>query len=300
MCAQAWSRGFRMMNRGTAFDEDGGNNKKGREKKGFKVDRFESFQRRRLKKSGAKDAHRNSGGGNSGRVRAIKFDENARREYLLTMHKCKNERRVKAFVDARQKTRRENARARRAQREEARQAYNRFAAVPILPNFTYQLPQDDGDAESESESEHDTREENDVVDVTVNRRHSAIAAGKTVHVIPTAMRGGSSEETTSDRKSHLDDDFVTVEVKPLFGGLAAASGSGGATTTPKLPANDFSDLPAVVEQELLRLRKETKGPSKTKPRLRMLKELAKIRKIKKHSQKGHGKKTAKGKRKNRR
>ncbi|EKF32781.1 hypothetical protein MOQ_003366 [Trypanosoma cruzi marinkellei] len=286
------------MNGGTAFDDDGGNNKKRREKKGFKVDRFESFQRRRLKKSGVKDTYKNNGGGNSGRVRAIKFDENARREYLLTMHKCKNERRVKAFVDARQKTRRENARARRAQREEARQAYNRFAAVPILPNFTYQLPQDDGVAEGASE--HDSCEENDVADVTINRRYSAIAAEKRVHVIPTAMRGGGGEEATSDYKSHLDDEFVTVEVKPLFGGLAAASGSGGATTTSMLPANDFSDLPAVVEQELLRLKKETKGPSKTKPRLRMLKELAKIRKIKKHSQKGHGKKTAKGKRKNRR
>ncbi|RNE95612.1 uncharacterized protein Tco025E_09968 [Trypanosoma conorhini] len=285
------------MNSGAAAGEEGGNNKKKREKKGFKVDRLERFQRKHLNRASINDARRNGGGGNVKRVKAIKFDEDARREYLLTMHKCKNERRVKAFVDARQKMKRDNARVRHAQREEARQAYNRFAAVPILPNFTYQLPQDDGDVGSESEA--DPRGEGDADDLSSRRRRSLLAAEKTVHVMPTAMRGEDGEAAVPGRKTHLDDEFVTVEVKPLFA-RARKAGGDGVAAAPQLPANDFSDLPAVVEQELLRLSKETKGPAKTKPRVRMLKELAKIRKIKKHSQKGHGKKTAKGKKKNRR
>ncbi|ESL10456.1 hypothetical protein TRSC58_01811 [Trypanosoma rangeli SC58] len=118
--------------------------------------------------------------------------------------------------------------------------------------------------------------------------------------MPTTMRGGVNEAATSNGKTHLDDEFVTVEVKPLFAKSRKSGGGDGVVAAPQRPANDFSDLPAVVEQELVRLSKETKGPAKTKPRVRMLKELAKIRKIKKHSQKGHGKKTAKGKRKNRR
>ncbi|RNE99560.1 hypothetical protein TraAM80_08171 [Trypanosoma rangeli] len=278
------------MNGGAGAGDDGGNNKKRREKKGFKVDRLENFQRKRLKKTGAGDARSNSGGGNAKRVKAIKFDEDARREYLLTMHKCKNERRVKAFVDAKQKMRRDNARARHAQREEARQAYNRFAAVPILPNFTYQLPQNDEDAGNESDAE----------DVSHRARRPVLAAEKTVHVMPTIMCGGVDGATASNCKTHLDDEFVTVEVKPLFARSKKSGGGDGVIAAPQHPANDFSDLPAVVEQELVRLSKETKGPAKTKPRMRMLKELAKIRKIKKYSQKGHGKKTAKGKKKNRR
>ncbi|KEG09760.1 hypothetical protein DQ04_04701050 [Trypanosoma grayi] len=284
--------------------EDGGNDKKKREKKGFKVDRYENYQRKRLNKITGKDARKdNSSGSNNGgkRVRAITFDEAARRDYLLTMHKRKNERRVKAFVDAKHKLRRDNAKTRRAQREEARQAYNRFAAVPILPNFTYQLPRDDGEEEEEEEEgeveDQAERGEGEMMPDSADKRKRRLpAAEKTVHVMPSAMRGESDATPVPQSSGRLDDDYVTVEVKPLFGKPAVADASAAA---PLLPANDFSDLPAVVEQELRRLKKETKGPTRTKPRIQMLKELEKIRKIKKHSRKGHGKKTAKGKKRHR-
>lgn len=39
------------------------------------------------------------------RVKSITFNEQDRREYLLSLHKKKNERRVQAFVDAKRKLR---------------------------------------------------------------------------------------------------------------------------------------------------------------------------------------------------
>ncbi|ORC93242.1 uncharacterized protein TM35_000011190 [Trypanosoma theileri] len=306
------------MNSGSYAGES--SDKKKKEKKGFKVDRYENYQRKQLKKLTGRDSSKNNNGNKNGRrVKAIVFDDTSRREFLLTMHKRKNERRVKAFVDAKQKMRRENAKTRRAQREEARQAYNRFAAVPILPNFTYQLPRENEDDISEEGEDEDEEQgvmlDNETLegDTTTtiaakgnSKRRRILAAEKTVHVMPSTMLGENDETEPSASISHcsnrIDDDYVTVEVKPLFGKPTATYTDATGTsvrTTSALPSNDFSDLPEVVEQELLRLKKETKGAAKTKPRSQTLKVLEKIRKIKKHSRKGHGKKTAKGKRRNR-
>lgn len=60
-----------------------------------------------------------------------------------------------------------------------------------------------------------------------------------------------------------------------------------------------SSLPLEVIKELAKIREETKGPARTEPKMHMLKELEKLRKIKKHSRKGHGKKSKSGKKKNR-
>ncbi|KAH9578314.1 Nucleolar protein 12 [Trypanosoma melophagium] len=302
---------------------DGSTDKKKKEKKGFKVDRYENYQRKQLKKLTGKDTSKNNNNSKNGRrVKAIVFDDASRREFLLTMHKRKNERRVKAFFDAKQKMRRENAKTRRAQREEARQAYNRFAAVPILPNFTYQLPRENEDnLGEEGEDEYGDEEHGVVVDKETfmdedttttaskgnSKRRRILATEKTVHVMPSTMRGENDvpepSASTSYCNNRIDDDYVTVEVKPLFGKPTSTyTDAAGNTmgTTSMLPSNDFSDLPEVVEQELLRLKKETKGAARTKPRSQTLKVLEKIRKIKKHSRKGHGKKTAKGKKRNRR
>ncbi|KAG8345900.1 hypothetical protein ERJ75_001349200 [Trypanosoma vivax] len=278
---------------------------KKREKKGFKVDRYENYKKRFAKGSGARQVQRNSAnGGNASRVKIIKFDEKDRREFLA-MHKRKNERRVAAFVEARERSKRENAKVRRAQREEARQAYNRFASVPILPNYTYRLPTDcsgsvDADCEGLEDEEPDDVERGEGA---FRKERETVAKETTVHRIPSSMCGGAEVPNCAAPCSgfHLDDDVVTVEVKPL--GLGSARGSTDrpviGCSTP-LPSNDFSDLPSVVEKEMLRLKQETKGPAKTKARVYLMKELEKIRKIKKHSRKGHGKKSAKGKKKNRR
>nr|CCC93461.1 conserved hypothetical protein [Trypanosoma congolense IL3000] len=290
------------MNRYAVVDDDVGGvhdgKKKKREKKGFKVDRYENYRQRCAKGLGGKGPQRiKSTDSTAGkRVKAVTFDEGDRREYL-SMHKRKNERRVKAFVEAKQKTKWENSKMRRAQREEARQAYNKFAAVPILPNFTYRLPVGDEGHEDEDSAEASDEEDEQKPSrsgkATANHRR-LVAEEKTMHTMPASMLGGVDDDNLAMAKPccHLDDEFVTVEVKPIGG-----TGHGNASS---LPANDFSDLPAAVEREMLRLKRETKGPAKTKARVHMMKELEKIRKIKKHSRKGHGKKSAKGKRRNRR
>ncbi|CBH15236.1 hypothetical protein, conserved [Trypanosoma brucei gambiense DAL972] len=293
------------MNRSTSLEDSdagGRGGKKKREKKGFKVDRYENYRQRFAKGINGKNIPKNNSGSVTKRVKAITFDEEDRREYL-SLHKRKNERRVKAFVEAKQKTKRDNARTRRAQREEARQAYNKFAAVPILPNFTYRLPVEGcSDNEDDDEGHMDEGNEEMVQSRGINdaqKQRRLLAVEKTVHTMPATMSGGVlAESSIADAGCRLDDEFVTVEVKVLGSGKdSAGSGTCGSNS---LPVNDFSDLPSVVEEELLRLKKVMKGPARTKSRVYMMKELEKIRKIKKHSRKGHGKKSAKGKRKNRR
>uniref|UniRef100_A0A0A9Y0C6 Nucleolar protein 12 n=1 Tax=Lygus hesperus TaxID=30085 RepID=A0A0A9Y0C6_LYGHE len=120
-----------------------GNSKKKKVKRGFKIDRRANFERMMSRKAGTSNVVTSSSKKQQltgGRTKAITFDESDRRDYLLTLHKKKNERRVQAFVDAKRKLRKESAKTRREQREEARRAYNNYARVPILPNYTYQLP----------------------------------------------------------------------------------------------------------------------------------------------------------------
>ncbi|CAD2216967.1 hypothetical protein AGDE_00142 [Angomonas deanei] len=186
-----------------------------------------------------------------------------------------------AFVDTKQKMKKTNLKSRLEQKEQARKAYNKFAKVPILPNYTYQLPKFKEDLGSDEEEE----EGSGLSQLRSIRQKKRIVLEKeSTHAMPATMVGGA--EGPSNR---VDDEFVTVEVKPLFGGEGPTTNQG----------SNFSDLPSAVEQELIRLRRETKGPAKTKSKIHMMKELEKIRKIKKYSRKGHGKKTTSGKRKNR-
>ncbi|KPA81998.1 hypothetical protein ABB37_03177 [Leptomonas pyrrhocoris] len=343
-----------------ARTDSGDASKKKKSRKGFKADRLENYKRMLAKKSGKKVKETPTP---TTRPKAITFDDADRRNYLLTLHKKKNERRVQAFVDMKRKLRKDNAKTRRGQREEARRAYNNYARVPILPDYTYRLPdrQDEGFGEEDEEEEeeedghygegnvddHSSQEggeeemEGDMPWVYIedseeaardaHARPKASAENKedasrkrkkakrlatvahSSHAMPGVMLGHEAGEVEGDAaatatrssSSVAEDELVTVEVKPLFArpgssSTASSTGDGGAVPTAKpLPSNNFDDLPVVVQQELRRLRQEIKGPAKTKPRLHMMKELEKIRKIRKYSRKGHGKRKASGKRKNR-
>lgn len=296
-------------------------------KKGFKCDRRENYERMITKKTTGKDVRKRET--KPVRVKSVTFDSNALRDYVLTLHKKKNERRVMAFVDAKRKMKRDHSKTRQQQREEARRAYNNYARIPILPNYTFNFPStaedpsatlfgeeeemsDEPSVASEEEVGESTPwmdlgEEGNGIDAAAEeaatapknekksrqrRRAMAMATvAHSTHAMPTAMTADSGAEEGIDVGS------VTVEVRPLnFRPMAAVDARGTAST---LPSQNFSDLPAVVEQELRRMRKESKGPSRTKPKTHMMKELEKIRKIKKHSRKGHGKKSTSGKRKNR-
>lgn len=383
-----------------AGTDTGDASKKKKTRKGFKADRLENYKRMIAKKSGKKVKETPT---HTARPKALTFDDADRRNYLLTLHKKKNERRVQAFVDMKRKLRKDSAKTRREQREEARRAYNNYARVPILPDYTYRLPdrQDEGfaDEEGEDDEESDSGEGQEGEGEDVNYTEGDVDDGQSLsegeeeedgdmpwmsvddpeaaardaqdklaeaeaeaeaerasrrrrkakrlatlahssHAMPGVMLGrkdgGEADErnggeddglngagegsatTNSSSKNKgkrpngaahagptaAEDEFVTVEVKPLFARPGAstatdAEGKAIATAAKPLPSNNFDDLPAVVQQELRRLRQETKGPAKTKPRMRMMKELEKIRKIRKHSRKGHGKRKASGKRKNR-
>ncbi|CCW60475.1 unnamed protein product [Phytomonas sp. EM1] len=273
----------------SGFDDAPGGKKK--IKKGFKCDRRENYQKMIARKLTGKNIKSTNTNHASAHVRSVTFDESSRREYLLTLHKKKNERRVQAFVESKWKLRRENAKTRQQQREEARLAYNSYAKVPILPNYTFGLNQPQEDRETDSAAGEEEEEEEEGEDSTASKRMAV--REESTHAMPAAMYEGGAAASPEVFK-----DVATVEVKPLFP-PPQGGGAAGSSRRPALPSADFSDLPTVVEEELHRLRCETKGPSRTKPKIHMLKELEKIRKIKKHSRKGHGKKTVSGKRKNR-
>lgn len=310
---------------------------KKKKRMGFKVDRRENFEKMLRKKMGKKESKPTK----PTRAKSVVFDQDALKDYVLSLHKNKNERRVKAFVDVKRKAKQDSAKVRREQREEARRAYNQYAKVPILPNYTFQLPQ----AVPEG-SDGEEEEEEDVLDPLVRpllakRRaeRNTTMKQQTTHCMPVSMLrteteekdanhdsmqvGGSKphrtlsdfyEETDKskskrkagreDRKTkrQLKDEGdgagppVVVEVQPLF----PTGGSSSAERATVLPSVDFADLPTEVQLELRRLRQETRGPSRTPSRVHTLKELEKIRKIRRHSRKGHGKKSVSGKRKNRR
>jgi len=205
-------------------------------KKGFKVDRRERFLQKTTKKTKVKPTNQTR----TSRVKKIVFDEASRKDFVLGLHKRKNERRVTAFVDGKKKVKRENSKLRHSQREQARQAYNNYAQVPILPDYTFHLPTFE-DAQ------------NDPTDIFYSQ----------------GTENGSGG--------------VNVSVKSLQ------------AVTPVGKARDFTDLPKSVASVLEIVARQQKGKPRTPGKVNMLKELQKIRKIQKHSRKGHGKKGAKGK-----
>lgn len=348
-------------------------NSKKRKKTGFKVDRRANFERIMLRKQG-KDPKKSPSSPST--TKSVVFNEAALKEYVTSLHKNKNERRVRAFVDMKQKIKKDSAKTRREQREQARLAYNKYAKVPILPNYTFRLPNAALDDVEEDEEFDEEKDEEDapldaalepVVQQSSSLKRLALQ-GSSVHCMPLSMTTPSpnveqresdiesglnkkrkkNKELTGEKCTHEDKQeestvrmastnndlpaqkstlsafyaendklsaqAVTVEVRPLFENLKSTellseSSSTGKSQhskngkdkkfTSSLPSADFSDLPPVVEEELRRLRQETKGPSRTKARIATQKELLKIRKIRKHSRKGHGKKSSCGKRKNR-
>lgn len=269
-----------------AVDVGLGSGKKN-EKKGFKIDRYERYQAKRrgevVPNKKKKDVVQSA-------TKEVRFDESARQEFLTGFHKRKNERRVKAFTDAKKKIAKENQKMRQEQREEARRAYNNFAKVPILPDYSYQLPNYTGDDGEEEEGEDGSGDDDD--DKAVSSRQQR-------------------ERTVMQAEERFgDDQDVVVHVQPLFARNQPSSSSSatsgkekttigskkrGAPSVVKGSLDDFSDLPEAVAAELKRLRMTEKGPSRTKPRQNTLKQLEKIRTIRKHSKKGHGKKGAKKK-----
>lgn len=248
-----------MVERGAEIGATSAGKKGG--KKGFKVDRYQRYQENRKRQQGI--ATKDSKKEKPGSVKEVRFDASDRKEFLTGFHKRKNERRATAFMDVKHKQKVENSKFRREQREEARRAYNAYAKVPILPDYSYRLP-----SAAEADAPHADGDD--------------------------AEGSDSGDDTMGDSFFRADNelgdygDGVSVTVQPLRRASQVA-----------LPTNDFSDLPKAVADELKRLKQQTKGPAKTKAKKCTLKVLEKIRKIQKHSRKGHGKKSAKGKKRNR-
>lgn len=192
-------------------------------------------------------------------TKAVVFDEEDRKKTLLSYHKNKNERRVKAMTEAKRKMSKENSKMRRELREEARSQYNSYAAVPILPNYTFRFP------------EYGT----DGVD---RRPAAAVVEGTTLH-------------TSTEGSAH------TVDVAPLR--QAMTQHANAAPTGSMRQQYYLKDLPASVAARVQAVAEKDKGNSQMKKRVNAMTTLAKIKKIQKHSRKGHGKKKASGKRKNR-
>ena len=238
-----------------------------KEKKGFKVDRYEKYKRQFDKKARRKEDAKKA----PTRVKEVRFDAKAREEWLTTRHKEKNARRVAAHVDRRVKQHRENSKLRKELREEARQQYNNYARVPILPDFSYKVPK---------YVDEFGRPKKIVDGVPVDDNDEAPEACPMMN-----------ESTFFEDKDAVHGEGVRVDVKPLTYDAPVRKARGGL---------DFSDLPADVAAELNRLHEsQQKGQAQTKRKIHMLKEMAKINKIAKHSRKGHNKKkSGTGKRKN--
>lgn len=244
--------------------KDIGSGKK-KERRGFKSDRLERFQVSRMKKMGkkVKEVNKNA---KPVTVKEVKFDDAARKEFLMGFHKRKNERRITAYLDVKRKQKKENTQFRREQREEARKAYNAYAKVPILPDYSYRLPNPLEEAAAAEAEENADYEEEDIDE-------------------DAAARASKSQEFFPQEDSLFGEtEGVSVSVQPLRQSHIGTAG-----------AHDFSDLPKAVAEELRRLQKAERGPARTKAKVSNLKTLEKIRKIQKHSRKGHGKKGAKGK-----
>lgn len=305
--------------------DDGSGGKK-KKKMGFKEDRSKHYWE--TIKKGKKGAdNRNAPGSKSqagkkkedpnkapgGRAKSIVFDEKERSEYLLGMHKRKNERRVDAVIQRRKKHRKDQSKLRRELLEEARQHYNAAAKVPILPDysFNFQNKFDELDA-AERGSNNSSSNSSDIDDGNDDFDENG---GRNRH----------GEAPSFEKEQQFDvGASVTVSIAPLQGkaerlrslsrqqeaSAAAASSQGGkrARSLPKGATGLTSErdalmldptLPDIVKQRLAKVRNEIKGAAQPKIAVRHVKEMKKIMKVRQHSRKGHGKKATSGKRKNR-
>lgn len=241
------------MGKGVMEDTMGGGKRK--EKKGFKVDRYENFKAKKM----GKQSNDKKKGDQQVKVKSVTFDAAHREEFLTTMHKKKNERRVQAMRDVKKKVKRENAKLKRELREDARRTFNQVSKVPILPDYSFQFPKQAISQVTEEQlgtTYHGGNSYDDAVSVQVRPLFEKPAA------VPTP--------TKSERRN-----------KKHKGGM------------------DFSDLPPSVAKALEDLNAAQRGPAQMKPKANMLREMQKFHKIRQHSTKGHGKKGKAGKRKNR-
>src|SRR5437899_3046434 len=96
-------------------------------RKGFKADRAARYQARVDRNLGKKpDPTKESGDAVVKPTKKLLFDAASRKEFLLGLHKRKNERRVKAVTEAQRKAKKSNRKLRQEIREEARHTYNRY------------------------------------------------------------------------------------------------------------------------------------------------------------------------------
>ena len=344
----------------TADDKKAQKKARRSEKKGFKSDRYDAYQKKfhptQWKKAQQEKSKKGQREGQ--RPKEIKFDDSSRREFLTTLHKKKNERRVTAFVDAKRKLAKENTKFRAEQKENARKMYNSMASIPILPNYSYKLPtledtlrearelaaeaeedEEDEDAVSEEDLPEEDREQIVTEDgeldeeaydrqerkrlarlakrIEEKRNQTVFFSNSNNAAEEASGKKGGKKGAAASSSSLMEDSGVVVSVEPLFGrrdSVRAAPLDDVDANGRKLNKKQMSmqgsqrlvdsiaehnSLPMDVLKELAKIREETKGPARTEPKLRMMKELEKIRKIQKHSRKGHGKKSKSGKKKNR-
>ncbi len=287
--------------------DDGSGGKK-KKKFGFKVDRAKHYNET-VRKAGGKNASasaiaaaaalkkKNSAAAEeaskTSRVKSITFDENARREYLLGMHKRKNERRVDAVIQRRRKHRTDQSKLRRELREEARQQYNSAARVPILPDYSFEFPNQKRAGDDDEDGDGSGADDDGI---TRNREYD-VGTSVTVSVAPLQgkqqrLRSLSRQQQNSASAAGSASSAATAEARGRAKSAGIASERDALLLDPTIPD--------IIKQRLARVRKEAKGPAQPRIKVRHVKEMKKILKIKKHSRKGHGKVSKSGaKKKNR-
>jgi hypothetical protein len=269
--------------------------KKG-DKLGFKQDRTDRYLARH---GGAKNAERYSKKAlaqkdavtKTAKIKDIKFSDDSRVEFLTTMHKKKNERRVNAMVEGRRKMRRENLKHKQTEREELRKQYNSYAQVPILPDYTFKLPDMNADADDMDDIAVSSDDDAEAVDAKTARRNAReFRRNAEAELQGVSLHTGTAEEDNDAAYAQA----VTVDVQPLFAAPAPTSrqssrgGGGGGKVQGYRGGMDFSDLPDDVATLLNEINAKQKGPSKTKKKVHVTKEMQKYHKIMKHSRKKKG------------
>ena len=271
---------------------DDGSYKKKKAKLGFKSDRRQNFLDR-IK--GIKPGKKKEDEDKVKRTKAVAFDEEERKEYLLGMHKRKNERRVEAIVDRKKKHRKETSKLRKELREEARQQFNQASKVPILPNYQFEFPKnqeveaDEAEFEQEQMVQHDVgADDQSTVTVSVQSlRAASQGRGKSQSLFAQSQgRGGKDDLSNQSKSKSLALSMMSPHQLQRAGSI-----------TQKILEDET--LPLEVQQRLLRVKKDNKGDAQPKLVVKPVVELKKMHRIMKHSRKGHGKKAKSGKRKNR-
>lgn len=276
--------------------DDGLGERRKKEKTGFKVDRSARYMEKHRKeqelltgKKSAANKKKADATKAPARLRELKFDPKDRENYLLSLHKKKNERRVTAMIESRRRVSNENKRFRREAREEARKQYNSYAKVPILPNYTFKLP----DPLAEDAAADDEQVEDDDEDEVIDDDDGSMLPGDVAAVFE-GQRVAANVTGMSLYTSETG--AVTVDVQPLFGrrGVSVDGSNAKQGTLSSGAKNrfvgglDFSDLPSDVAGKLKQLMDEHKGPARTKPRVNLVREMQKYHKIRKHSRKKKG------------